>query len=286
MRIAILILAHKNPCQLQLLVERLQSDFDVYIHLDKGCDIEETIFDMYSNVYCIKKYRTRWGSYNGILAPLELFRIAHKKDYDYYIHISGQDLPIKPNRNIVDFLEKNKTVSFIDHHELPWDVWGEDGGLGRIQYYWSHNLGNSVIDSIKKMFIGIINKMQFSFNIKRKLSDMTFYGGSNWVNLNKEAVTYLVNYINDNPDYLSIFKYSVNADELWMQTILCNNASLSLTNDSLRYVDWSESNGKASPRELTIQDETDIMCHSGLFARKFDETVDKEIINNVLSTTK
>lgn len=285
MRIAILILAHKNPNQLQSLVERLQKKFDVYIHLDKGCDLRENMFVAYENVYCVKKYRTSWGSFNGILAPLELFEKAYEKDYDYYLHISGQDLPIKSNQYIIDFLKENKDVSFLDYRQLPWNVWGEDGGLGRIQYFWEHNLGNSFIDLVKKLFIRIVRKMQFAFDIKRKLPDIPFYGGANWVNLSKEAVTYLVNYIHEHPDYLNIFKYSVNADELWMQTILCNNDSLRLINNGLRFIDWSESKG-GSPKTLTINDKEKIVHADDLFARKFDETVDNEIVEEILSETK
>jgi len=284
MRIAVLILAHKNPEQLRLLVGRLRQDFDVYIHLDKKSNLSEKLFEHYPNVFCIKKYAVNWGSYNGILAPLELFKTAVKKDYDYYIHISGQDLPIKTNQQIIDFLNINRLVSFVDWHLLPAKIWGEDGGLGRISYYWEHNSGSGLIDKIQKACIRIIREIQFKTGCKRQLPDIRFYGGSNWVNLNREATAYLIEYIQNNPKYLNLFKYSCNADEIWMQTILKNNPELSLQTDYLRCVDWGVS--KTSPKTFTINDLDMILQHPGLFARKFDENIDNEVINQVLQSTK
>jgi len=283
MRIAILILAHKNPNQLQLLVDRLQQDFDVYIHLDKKSNLSEKQFEQYPNVFCIKKYSTNWGSYNGILAPLELFKIAGPKNYDYYIHISGQDLPIKSNKFITDFLNRNRSVNFVNWHRLPVNIWGEDGGFGRIRYFWEHNYGFGVIDLLKKLIIRIIRKFQFKFNWKRKLPDMAFYGGSNWVNITGRATSILLDYIEKHPDYLQIFKYSCNADELWMQTVL-KNAGLNLETDYLRCINWG--NNRTSPNVFTMKDLDTIMAHNGLFARKFDENVDKEVIEVILQRTE
>lgn len=283
MRIAILILAHKNRKQLQLLVERLQTDFDIYIHLDKKSELSEKDFAQYQTVFCIKKYDINWGSYNGVLAPMELFRTAAEKDYDYYIHISGQDLPVKSNREIIDFLKKNKDVSFMDIHPLPRDIWGKDGGLGRIGYYWEYNIGSGFINKSIRTGFKIIRKMQFAFNLKRKLPDIPLYGGSNWVNINKEAGNYVYAYLKEHPEYINLFKYSANADEIWLQTIL-GNSKLNINTDYLRYIKWS--GGTASPDVLTLNDLPDILNGHGLFARKFDEKVDSDIIQEVLKATE
>ena len=283
MRIAILILAHKNQHQLQLLVERMQLDFDVYIHLDKKSNLSEKAFTQYANVFCIKKYSINWGSYNGVLAPIELFRMAAEKNYDYYIHISGQDLPIKSNKEIINFFKKNKNISFMDSHPLPRDIWGQDGGLGRISYYWEYNIGNGFVNKLVKVGFRIARKIQFTFNWKRKLPDITLYGGSNWVNINKEAGSYLFAYLNKHPEYIKWFKYSANADEIWLQTIL-KSSNLEYNTDYLRYVNWLEN--KVSPEILTMKNLPEILSHHGLFARKFDETIDKDVIQKVLNTTK
>jgi hypothetical protein len=283
MRIAVLILAHKNRNQLQLLVERLQSDFDVYIHLDKKSDLSEKDFAQYPGVFCIKKYDVNWGSYNGVLAPMELFKMAVEKDYDYYIHISGQDLPVKSNKAIIDFLTKNKNISFMDWEALPRAIWGKEGGFGRISYYWEYNIGSGFANKLIKTGFQIIRKIQAAFNLKRKLPEIPLFGGSNWVNINKEAGAYLRTYLNEHPDFVKLFKHSANADEMWLQTIL-KSSNLNFEIDYLRYVVWSA--GKASPETLTMKDLPDILNYHGLFARKFDETVDNDVIREILNATK
>lgn len=48
----------------------------------------------------------------------------------------------------------------------------------------------------------------------------------------------------------------------------------------LRYVDFSEHN--PSPRVLTVQDLNKIMSSHCIFARKFDEKVDSEVIKLIV----
>lgn len=284
MRIAILILAHKNQTQLRRLVERLSESFDIYIHLDKKSELPEDLFHAYPNVICIKKYAVNWGSYNGVLAPMELLEMAAAKGYDYYFHISGQDLPIKSNNEIIDFVKNNSDTSFVEYHALPWNVWGEDGGLGRLEYYWEHNLGNTFFDKIKKLFIRLFReRIEYPLKWKRKLPENQFYGGPNWLNLNKEAGKYVADYLKTNPDFKEIFKYTVNADEIWVQTVL-KTGNLKIISDCLRCVDWSV--GATSPKTFKIEDVDQIMSHPGLFARKFDETLDNVVIQEILNRTK
>ncbi|MCD7973504.1 MAG: beta-1,6-N-acetylglucosaminyltransferase [Candidatus Azobacteroides sp.] len=283
MRIAVLILAHKNQQQLNLLIERLQPDFDIYIHLDKKSSLSSECWEKYGNVFCYRKYNINWGSYNSILATLDLFRDAARKNYDYYLHISGQDLPIKSNKEIITFLKNNQDKSFMDWHLLPAAMWGKSGGFGRLIYFWEHNLENKWYNKGPKLMIRLTREIQIRCGLKRKLPDMRFYGGSNWVNLNRDAVEYLIEYINKNPSFLTIFKYSVNADEIWMQTIL-KQSDLPFDSNYLRYVDWSD--GPKSPRTLTMSELKKIKESDGLFARKFDEGVDKEIIYKILALSK
>ena len=50
-----------------------------------------------------------------------------------------------------------------------------------------------------------------------------------------------------------------------------------MVNDNLRYIDWSE--GKPSPKTLTIED-ADKLTNSGkLFGRKFNSKVDSKILD-------
>jgi len=288
MRIAILILAHKNLEQLEKLVQRLTANFDVYLHLDGKWNIADDYFSGYKNVYTIKRFKINWGSYNQILATYELFKTAFLKDYDFYLIISGQDLPIKSNKQILEFLEKNKNHSFVNNDKLPTRHWlnegVDNGGFDRIEYYWPDSYGISNFgDRMRRKAIYKLQNWQRKLKLKRSLYPIEYHGGWNWVNLNKDAVSYLVHFIEQNPSFLKKFDFTHCADEIWLQTVIMNSG-LSIKNDYLRYVDWR--GGGWSPKVLTVDDVPEILHSNCLFARKFDDKVDEAVITHIYDVTK
>jgi len=283
MKIAVMILAHKNDFQLRLLVERLSVDFDIYIHADLKWDIDLANYDKYKNVKFVKRYDVNWGSYKQILATIELFKAANTVNYDYYLLISGQDLPIKSNSYIKEAVSLNSQHSFVNGELLPRAGWeDQEGGFKRVHYYWGADYKKNTFGKIRSKFLGFIRRIQYQYNIKRPLYPIPYYGGWNWVNLSQEAMIYIIKFLNENPDYITNFKYSVMGDELWLQTILFNS-SLSIINDNLRYTDWPTYT--PHPKILLKEDFQSIYESKDWFARKFDSTVDEEIIRIVYDST-
>ncbi|HLY70044.1 MAG TPA: beta-1,6-N-acetylglucosaminyltransferase, partial [Puia sp.] len=73
MRIAYLIMAHKNPTQIEKLIHKLRHpQFDVYIHLDKKTDIGD--YEYLSNIrgvyFITNRTKVTWG---GISIPDAVF---------------------------------------------------------------------------------------------------------------------------------------------------------------------------------------------------------------------
>ena len=54
---------------------------------------------------------------------------------------------------------------------------------------------------------------------------------------------------------------------------------VSVINNNLRYIDWSEGNN--SPKTLSIKDINQILKSDKLIARKFDIDIDKEILQTL-----
>jgi Core-2/I-Branching enzyme len=251
------------------LIDHLSADFDVYVHTDKKSKL--TLANTKASF--IKRTKVYWGSYNQIKATLELFKTAYLKKYDRYILISGQDMPIKTNKDIISFFESYPDKQFLEYNPLPIKWWNSEGGLERIKYYYFKS-NSKFIGKVFGKLTHWIKRLKFTH---RKI-DKQYYGGANWTNLNGNAVELILDYISKNPGYLKRFKFTNCADELFFQTILLNS-SLAQTceNDTLRYFNWSK--GPEYPRTLRKDDLEDIQHSKALFARKFDETVDKEIIS-------
>lgn len=284
-KIAILILAHSNKEQLIRLINHLSSSFDVYVHIDKkSCikiDLKNDLIYR-DNVFIFKKFKVYWGSFNQILATLLLITESKKNNYERYILISGQDLPIKSNKYILDFWNTNIYKSYLEYEKLPRKLWyREDGGLNRmIKFRRLSRRGLSTSQKIftipNQIYTGILNLF-----FKRNL-DYQFFGGANWMNLSSECVDKILQCIENNRSYIKRFKHTASADEIFFQTIILNlNDKLELVNNNLRYTFWEE--GKSSPKTLTLHDYDDLIKSDSLFARKFNSTEDSEIIEKIYS---
>src|SRR5712672_2153586 len=118
MRIACIIMAHKEPQQIERLLKKFAGlPFDFYIHLDKK--IRREPFEYLTNLpqvnFIKKRIRVRWASYNFFYAEIQSFKeiLENGKPYDFICIMSGQDYPIKPVSEIIHFLEKSAGRNFI-----------------------------------------------------------------------------------------------------------------------------------------------------------------------------
>jgi len=279
MKIAILLLVHNNLKQTYRLIEHLSKDFDVYVHIDRKSDFTKKDFKGLP-IFVFKKYRVYWGSYSQICAVIFLLKKAFKNGYDRYLLISASDIPLKSNQQIIEFF-RNNTDEFIDYHQLPYSAWSnQNGGFKRIQLYHGINSRacNSFMDKVLAHYTGkIFSLYNRKFKVSRKF-DHIFYGGINWFNLTHNCVHQTLEYLSLNKSYLKRFRYTLCADEIFFQTIICNYITdLKINNDSLRYIKWGDS--EDSPNTLTLKDLPNILASDRLFARKFDENVDEHIID-------
>jgi hypothetical protein len=276
MKIAILILIHKNADQAAKLIEHLSVDFDIYIHIDKRCKIDPQLRNK-ARVFSYRKYKTFWGSLNLVNATLFLLSEAFKKSYDRYLLVSGMDIPVKTNGEIIDFFKKNEE-EYIEIEKLPRDFWNdENGGFDRVLKFWPvlKKRENKTFFSrgtykIKRVFSFIIS------NVYKRPLDYEFYGGSQWFNITHNCVTKMFKYLSTNKIFLRRFRFTYCPDELFFQTLV-NMLDLKINNNSLRYVDWET--GPEYPRILRKENYLAIIESECLFARKFDPTVDGDIVD-------
>lgn len=281
MKLGFLILAHRYPKQLKNLIESLLlvDNSKIYIHLDlKALSNFNELIKFYSTnnrvVFIEKKYKVFWGSYNQILATYELIKTAVKNNSEnYFMLLSGQDFLIKKPNEILNFFSQNSDSLFLVNFKLPDSQW-QYNGLNRLGHYriilehnpWFSNKINT-----------LISKIQIALKFNRKVKFQQ-YGGSNWFNLPLDALKLIVNYIEKNPSYLKSFKYSLCADEIFIQSIILNSEFKNkVISEDLRYINWSD--GPEYPKILRLGDyEKMINSENKFFGRKFDEAVDNEVI--------
>lgn len=285
MRHAFLILAHKNPSQLQKLCDYLLAeDVRIFIHIDKKARQEFQPFILKNKnregLQIISRYQVQWGSYNQILATFLLLHMAIRQEGNDFISlISAQDLPIKPLKEFNAFLEKYLNQSFLSFQKIPEESdWDGNGGLDRMELFWLLAFPKKLGFIFNRLNV-LIHLFQNKLGLRRKVK-LQLYGGANWFTLNREMAAYVAAYPTRNPKFLKQFKWTRCADEIIVQTILLNSPFASrIINDCLRFIDWSS--GPEYPHVFRKTDSSRVEEHPGFFARKFDEAVDSEIIETI-----
>lgn len=265
---------HHKPNQFRQLVASISSKMagksSFVIHVDKKSNIDDFVLDdveLTSKVDFLDcRFNVGWGELSIVEATISLIKYANENyQYKHIILISGEDV-------VVDLAAINSLgseVSWMNHWLLPYDKWW-GGGMFRIDrpHFFDNKKRRNLNFSLHKYAGGLFHRFAPQSLMSRHFPDMFFFGGQQWMALNRDAVSYLLQFIEDNPTIMDVFRHSFAPDELFIQTILCNNKSLKILNKPTHYVRF---NGfDPSPAYLTA-DEIDELKNKGeyLFARKY-----------------
>jgi hypothetical protein len=276
MKIAYLVMAHKNPQLLKSVVRTLSSEHSsFFIHIDRKSNIEpfcgiegERVF------FSEKRVPVYWGEFSQVEAILLLLRQAMEKpnSYSYFVLLSGSDYPLRSAKYIHRFLEESHGSDFMDLVKMP----APGKPLSRINTLrFPSNM------PIRRFAVRALAKVGMAQRDYRKfLENMAPYSGGTWV-LTRDTCQYILKFVERNPRVTAFFRDTFAPDEALFHTILGNSPFASRIRRGLYYTDWS-ANG-AHPAMITEQhiasfEAQDKICHSDiygsaevLFARKFSD---------------
>jgi hypothetical protein len=182
-------------------------------------------------------------------------------------------------KNFADFLQKSENKEFLVNFKLPDSQWDGEGGLNRLNFYWRNKKSREKSFFSDKLN-GVIWWLHKITGYRRKLR-FDYYGGSNWFTLTGTSVKYIKEFVEREPSYLKEFRYSRTADEIFVQSLIMNSPLKSkVISDDLRFTDWIT--GPEFPRVMRLEDLERLMAiKDKFFARKFDESVDLNILKQL-----
>lgn len=286
MRIAYLILCHKNPEQVQMLIKKLDNkNTDFYIHIDKKA--ENFLLSNSGNIFLVpdkKRIDVQWATNSMIIATFEVIHLMldSKRKYDYVFLISGQDFPIKSNEEIDSFLTENQGTNFIEI--LPHSSEYYKRYMKRNDIFYPKCIQKPTIFAkvLKKFYIYLSGGYNHTFNIfKRKNNNkLSFEFGSQWWCLTYDCLVWINNYVIAHKNILDFFEYALTPDECIFQTLFMISPYKEKRQDKLTYLEWDKN--KNNPRIFTKEDFSLLKRSKCFFARKFDTTIDKEIVDLLL----
>ncbi|MDE7414645.1 MAG: beta-1,6-N-acetylglucosaminyltransferase [Muribaculaceae bacterium] len=286
---AYLILAHKNFAQLRRLVDLLDHPRnDIFIHVDakaKDFNPEEWIgVTRHSRLtFLPDRISVNWGGVSIMRAEIALLKEATSSGtYDYYHLLSGMDLPIKPQEEMHRFFDANQGKEFLNLWEF------KKSTLSRFRYYtiFPEGEGRFRTRIVNHIFKGI--QMAVGFRINR---DVDFRFGSQWFSITDGFARYVV----DKEEWLEkVFRHTSTCDEIFLPTLIAaspfknnlyhpdpvkNQKEVNMSN--LRFIDWTRGESIRHPWTFRADDMDLLESVPHFWARKFDESVDAEIIEKI-----
>lgn len=275
MRHAILITAYKDLDCLYQMLEYFDSDFEIFIHIDKKCKEDISRLQQRAHTHIYKTYEIEWGSYQHLLAIVLLCTKAlQHNDCSYFHLITGSDHPIVPPSEFKSFFEQNQQNNFVEHFPLPRQGWGTEGGIERVRYYWFRPRPTTKL-------------LQYTLKIQRKILHTKrpfpyfsgqIYGGGTYWSVSRNALENAMEYITENPKYLTRFKHTHIPEEICFPT-LWKGLNITLINNHLRYIDWSEN--KANPKTLDETDFEKMVQSDCIFSRKIEKGKSDKLIQMI-----
>lgn len=295
-----LVLAHDNLDQIEIITKRLKNkNSNVYVHLDKKIKNFKKIqwIKYISNRQHIKRWWTKMLK-TELIWLKEIFKYMNKNDH--IIIISDQCYPIKDTNYIEKYINNLGEKSCIHYMEANNKI------LNRIFWYYFFDVNFHIpkqIDNLIAKFIALFKKFHkndrvqminiifweiISLILPKRISlikKYKIYRGTSRMVLSYTHIKFILNFIESKEwkNTLKHFDYTVNNDELFFQTILVNYKKNEIINECLWFTireKWAY-----SPNFLTIDNLEEIKNSNKLFARKFDITKDKKIIEEINKIT-
>jgi hypothetical protein len=318
-KLAILILAHKNLEQLKRLIARLlHENVNIFIHIDKKWKLSDDEYNHLINLNKEKIFITN----NRISASIYLWslveatmelvnkakQIEKEKDvkYHYFALLSGQDYPIKPIDYLVSLLQNSYPKPFIDctpYHPKNW-MQGKFKTLpmeNKVLLYFINKWKPGKIRRLRNMLIKVpvysfykVLKLFIETPFTKLLRENCgLYGGSAWWILPDKAISIIHQRYSDPGDkVVEYLSKTLSPEETFFQIMVMQtevaslvelNPPLDKKQNCLTYAHF-RSQGKPYIGHPYILDSSDFYMLKNLphcFARKFDEKLNNTILDKI-----
>jgi hypothetical protein len=266
--IGYVILVHRYPEQFKRLFRAIYDPRNHYVvHVDKssGPALEAGIRSFllpYDNADVLVGKKALWGGYSLVDAELRgIERLLQMgRNWTHFINLSGQDFPLKTQSEIMARLATNKGREFIkvldQEKERP-----------------------DTMDRVGAFAIEFENHIERTKNFRPFLSNATPYIGNQWMIVSRTFCEFVCH--DPKVDrFKRFYENTFIADEGFFQTVMMNTTVHGeIVNDDLRMIDWvPDGDIKLRPRTYVTGDAAELLASNNLFARKFDEMVDGDII--------
>jgi hypothetical protein len=312
MRVAFLVLNHRQPEQLVRLLGALRSqlpDSPVVIHHDGSrVEIPEALVEPFDNVHLLQSgRRIFWGDSSITDVCCWAMTWMHENlEFDWMVLLSAQDYPIKPLAGLADDLARDGADAVFQSKLISQLPTMHERIVMRQRYFYQYRPARvvrpesrfgSVTASLRRRtrnLVGALNIAQPLFKLYRLpdgmpyrvgwrayktpfSSDWPCWKGSQWFALSRGALDYTLTYLADHPEYVDYYRRTMVPDESMLATVVLNAPHLRVSRRDVTYTRWS--GPREHPDIFQAADLPELTAVPQYFARKFDIYADAGILD-------
>jgi len=234
-----------------------------------------------------------WGEISLLVTVLRCLRwCLERTDFEWLVLLSGQDYPVRPVAEIERSLADAEVDGFIETWpcQRPRLRDPVDEFAGRYFFRWRRT-GSSTLASLARSapgrgrLVGARTLPNGTWIGTRRVrspfgADLVCHRGSDWFTLSRTAVRAVQAFVEERPEVLGYYRRTLHPTESFIQTVLANDPSLPLSRDYRRFTLWDGPNA-TGPRILRLGDLEAMLASGCDFARKFDPTVDRAVLDQL-----
>ncbi len=232
LKIAYLVLAHKDPDHIARLCNKITINTDNYafVHVDAKIDISSFIKVAKGNDhirFVDDRISVNWGGFNSIEATISLFKSARSfGDFDYYQILQGLDYPIRSNNEIDSYFQKNNGKEII--RAINDTNARSIMDLYRYVLSWNFdnlNLRNKIVHKFNVVQLKIFKHL---FPVKKPYlwvdgEKYDIFRGWAHFAITQNAVDYILEFNKTHAEFNEYFRYVFSSDESYFHTIIYNS---------------------------------------------------------------
>jgi len=298
----VLLINPRNPiAQTARLVRTLNWMFGappIACHHDFGQN-PEFISDCPPNVRVVQPHvATSWGDFSCMEAMLKALGLLYNglsaPAPDWFVFLSGSDYPIKPAAQILADLQNGGYDGYIEHKIVsegdliyPRDPLYPRGWKWETWLKQCHKRYCSLrvdVPSLNRYFRYRTRTywLEHPFFTRGRVPftpEFKCYAGEVWFCANRKCARRILDFYENDREVANHYRKTLVPEESYLHTILANDSAVKLSQNHLRYVDWT--NGGSNPKFLTTNDLPEITRSSAHFARKFDMVLDSYVLDKI-----
>ncbi|HTV50131.1 MAG TPA: beta-1,6-N-acetylglucosaminyltransferase [Steroidobacteraceae bacterium] len=277
-KICYVLLLHHKFEQAARLIRRLSAPGTGFVlHVDRGAErvalerFRGQLQGLEGIVYA-ERVRARWGSYAQALAIMRSVEAAVRRPerYDRYVLLSGQDYPLVCSARIAQFFRSNLDSEYIEAYPLSLTEQSVPGWGAWTPYY-----------RFRRYHVFLGRRHRALPWLRRGPPPQVIHHGSTWWALTRPAMEFIAQQFHSNRRLRRYLRTGFLVDEVYVPTLLMGSAfAPRVSGHNLTHAEWTPTSGP-HPKTLGLQDLPALRASGKLFARKFDESQDAAVLNEL-----